>query len=57
MKFGKNVALMALGAGAVLAYQKYNKPVKNEMEKMVNKTVRKADNFKKNINDKLEDMK
>ncbi|MDD3392445.1 MAG: hypothetical protein PHE54_02790 [Bacilli bacterium] len=49
MKFGKNMALMAIGAGAVLAYQKYNEPVKRKMDKMVNKNVKKT-------NDKLENM-
>lgn len=45
----KNVAFMAMGAGAVLAYQKYNKPVMKKMEKIADKAMRKA-------NDKLEDM-
>lgn len=49
MKYGKDAALVALGAGAVLAYQRYNKPVMNKVEKMVDKTVKKT-------NDKLEDM-
>lgn len=49
MKVGKNIALMALGAGAVLAYQKYNKPVMKKMEKVVDKTMKKANNT-------LEDM-
>lgn len=49
MKIGKNVAFMALGAGAVLAYQKFNKPVKKQMDRVVNKTIHKA-------NDKLENM-
>lgn len=45
----KNVALVAMGAGAVLAYQKYNKPVMKKMEATADKVVRKANN-------KLEDM-
>lgn len=45
----KNVAFMAMGAGAVLAYQKYNKPVMKKMEEVADKAVRKANN-------KLEDM-
>ena len=49
MKIGKNVALMAMGAGAVLAYQKYNKPVMKKMEKI-------ADNAMKKANKTLEDM-
>lgn len=49
MKMGKNLALMAMGAGAVLAYQKYNKPVMKKIEKTVDKTIKKAE-------DKLEDM-
>lgn len=49
MKIGKSLALMGLGAGAVLAYQKYNKPLMKKMDKMMKKTKKKA-------NDKLEDM-
>lgn len=49
MKIGKDMALMALGAGAVLAYQKYNKPVKRKVEQVVDKTMKKT-------NDKLENM-
>ena len=49
MKLGKSLALMGMGAGAVLAYQKYNKPVMDKMEKIVDKTMKKA-------NEKLEDM-
>lgn len=49
MKLGKSMALMAMGAGAVLAYQKYNKPVMKKMEKVVDKTMKKADK-------RLEDM-
>ncbi len=49
MKLGKSLALMGMGAGAVLAYQKYNKPVMDKMEKIVDKTIKKA-------NEKLEDM-
>ena len=32
MKLAKSVALMGMGAGAVLAYQKYNKPVMKKIE-------------------------
>ena len=49
MKLGKSLALMGMGAGAVLAYQKYNKPVMDKMEKIVDKTMKKA-------NEKLENM-
>lgn len=49
MKMSKNLALMAMGAGAVLAYQKYNKPVMKKVEKVADKAIQKA-------NDKLEDM-
>ena len=49
MKIGKSMALMGLGAGALLAYQKFNKPLMNKMGKMVKNT-------KKNKNNKLEDM-
>ena len=43
------MALIGLGAGAVLAYQKYNKPMMKKMEKVVDNTMKKA-------NDKLENM-
>lgn len=49
MKFAKGMVLMAMGAGAVLAYQKYEKPVM----KQANKAVRKV---RKKTNDMLEDM-
>lgn len=49
MKIGKNVALMAMGAGAVLAYQKYNKPVMKKVEKVADDAIKKA-------NKALEDM-
>ena len=49
MKLGKSVALMGLGAGAVLAYQKYNKPFMKEMNKVMKSTKKKA-------KDTLEDM-
>lgn len=45
----KSVALMGLGAGALLAYQKYNKPMMKKMEEATEKMAKKA-------NDKLEDM-
>lgn len=44
----KGLAMMALGAGAVLAYQKYGKTIKKETNKAINKMKRKVD--------KLEDM-
>ena len=44
-----DVAYMMMGAGAVLAYQKYKKPVKKQIDKLTNKVVKKADNM-------LEDM-
>lgn len=49
MKMTYNLALMGLGAGAVLAYQKYKKPVMESMKKTFNKTTRMVD-------DKLENM-
>ena len=49
MKIGKDMAFMLMGAGAVLAYQKYNKPVMKKMEKV-------ADDAMKKANKKLEDM-
>lgn len=49
MKMAKDIALMGLGAGALLAYQKYNKPVMNKARGVAHKTMKAA-------NDKLEDM-
>ena len=42
MKVMKSMALMGMGAGAVLAYQKYNKPMMKKVEKMVNRAKEKA---------------
>lgn len=42
MKLGKPLALVSIGAGAVLAYQKYNKPIK----KKVGNFVKKLENMK-----------
>jgi hypothetical protein len=33
----RDMAMMALGMGAVVTYQKYNKPMMNEAKKMVHK--------------------
>lgn len=49
MKLLKSVALIAAGAGAVLAYQKYSEPVMNKLEDI-------ADDVMKKANKKLEDM-
>ena len=49
MKWMKTMMLMGMGAGAVLAYQKYNKPLMKKMDKMMKKTKKKANNT-------LEDM-
>lgn len=49
MKYGKNLALMALGAGALLAYQRYNKPVMRKVKHEVDKTVAKANNKLENM--------
>lgn len=49
MKLAKSMVLMGIGAGAVLAYQKYNKPVMKKVEDIVDSTMKKA-------NKKLEDM-
>ena len=49
MKLAKSLALMSLGAGAVLAYQKYSKPIMKKMDKMVEKKFKMMDNA-------LEDM-
>ena len=49
MKLAKDLALMGLGAGAVLAYQKYSKPMMKTMNKLVDSKMKKIDNA-------LEDM-
>ncbi len=49
MKMTRDILMMSLGAGAVLAYQKYNKPVMKKIDKFASKTMHKA-------NDKLESM-
>lgn len=45
MKMTRDIMMMGLGAGMLMMYQKYNKPVMREMERVVDKTA-----------DKLEDM-
>ena len=49
MKLVKSMALMGMGAGAVLAYQKYNKPMMKKVNKLVN-------NMKEKASDELENM-
>jgi hypothetical protein len=49
LKFAKDVAFMAAGAGMVVAYNKYNKPLKKKLEKTVNSAA-------KSMNNKLENM-
>ena len=49
MKIVKSMALIAMGAGAVLAYQKYSDPLMNKMEEIAYDAMKKADK-------KLEDM-
>lgn len=47
MKMTKNIALMMVGAGAVLAYQKYSKPVMKTISKEMNKADKKLENMMK----------
>lgn len=49
MKFAKPVMLMVIGAGAVLAYQKYSEPVMQKIEDIANEAM-------KSVNKKLDDM-
>lgn len=49
MKIVKSMALIAMGAGAVLAYQKYSEPMMEKLERLAEDAMRKADK-------KLEDM-
>ena len=49
MKMTKNIALMMVGAGAVLAYQKYSKPVMKKVSKEMDKALDKADKKLENM--------
>lgn len=49
MKLGRNMALIGLGVGATLAYQKYSKPVMKKIKKKFNK-------FSDKVDTKLDDM-
>ena len=49
MKLVKSMALMTMGAGAVLAYQKYNLPVMEYMNKKIT-------GMKEKMTDELENM-
>ena len=49
MKILKSMALVAMGAGAVLAYQKYSEPMMDKIEELAYDAMKKADK-------KLEDM-
>ena len=49
MKYGKDIALIMLGVGLSVAYQKYSKPVAKKVEDTINKS-------KKQIANKMENM-
>lgn len=49
MKMVKDAALIALGAGAIMAYQKYQAPIKKNIEKTMNQALRKADQTLENM--------
>ncbi len=49
MKIARSMALIAIGAGAVLAYQKYSEPVMDKLECL-------ADDVMKKASKKLDDM-
>ena len=44
-----NIAYMVMGGCAVLAYQKYKKPIMNKMNEMKNKMMKKTDNMLENM--------
>ncbi len=44
-----DIAYMMMGAGAVLAYQKYKKPMMNKMNEMKDKMLKKTDNMLENM--------
>lgn len=43
MKMTKSLALMAMGVGMTLAYQKYSKPLMKSMSREIDKTASKMD--------------
>lgn len=43
MQMGKDIALIAMGALAVLMYQKYSKPVMKKAEELMNDALEVAD--------------
>lgn len=45
MKLTKNIALMMIGAGAVLAYQKYNKPIMKKINELVHSGEEQLENM------------
>ncbi len=49
MKMTRDMVMMSLGAGAILAYQKYKKPVMKKLDKVVDKTMHKANNMLENM--------
>ena len=49
MKFTKNLALMGIGAGAVLAYQKYSKPMMKKVDHFMNSKMKKVDNAREDM--------
>lgn len=49
MKMVKSMALMMMGAGAVLAYQKYSKPMMKAMEKTIDNAMEKASESLENM--------
>ena len=44
-----DIAYMMIGGCAVLAYQKYKKPVMKKMNEMKNKVINKTDNMLENM--------
>lgn len=52
MNMMKNVALMAMGSAATLAYQKYNKPVMKAMKNAFSKATSQAEK----LTDQLDNM-
>ncbi len=45
MKLTRDIALMMMGAGAVLMYQKFSKPMVELMDKALDKADRKLENM------------
>lgn len=49
MKIAKDIMLMSIGAAAVIAYQKYSKPMMKEIDKMMKQKMKEMNNALENM--------